>query len=151
MMEEKKFAGNGLSRREMMARTVWAGLGAIRRKAFEAIKGFDADRYPRPSIEDIELGDRLRRLEIRRQERMRDSARQFRMVLVDDGDRRIAHFLRAALRLRHDSEREAVDDQPQQHEIAHKAAQLLGTEPEDVGEGSHRGAAALAFLLAEQQ
>jgi hypothetical protein len=43
------------------AQTFWAGLGAIRRKAFEAIKGFDADRYPRPSIEDIELGDRLRR------------------------------------------------------------------------------------------
>jgi glycosyl transferase family 2 len=41
------------------ARTFWAGLGAIRRNAFEAIGGFDADRYPRPSIEDIELGDRL--------------------------------------------------------------------------------------------
>jgi cellulose synthase/poly-beta-1,6-N-acetylglucosamine synthase-like glycosyltransferase len=43
------------------AQTFWAGLGAIRRSAFEAIGGFDADRYPDPSIEDIELGDRLRR------------------------------------------------------------------------------------------
>lgn len=43
------------------AQTFWAGLGAIRREAFEAVRGFDAERYPRPSIEDIELGDRLRR------------------------------------------------------------------------------------------
>ena len=37
----------------------WAGLGAVRREAFEAAGGFDADRYPRPAIEDIELGCRL--------------------------------------------------------------------------------------------
>jgi len=42
------------------AQTFWAGLGAIRREAFEAMEGFDAKRYPRPSIEDIELGERLR-------------------------------------------------------------------------------------------
>ncbi len=42
------------------AETFWAGLGAIRREAFEAVGGFDADRYGRPSIEDIELGMRLR-------------------------------------------------------------------------------------------
>jgi GT2 family glycosyltransferase len=41
------------------ATTFWAGLGAIRREAFEAAGGFDASRYPRPSIEDIELGMRL--------------------------------------------------------------------------------------------
>src|SRR5262249_37053077 len=40
--------------------TFWAGLGAVRRDAFLAAGGFDADRYPRPSIEDIELGGRLR-------------------------------------------------------------------------------------------
>ena len=28
MAEEKKFAGDGLTRREVMARTAWAGLGA---------------------------------------------------------------------------------------------------------------------------
>ena len=34
----------------------WAGLGAVRRSAFETAGGFDAERYPEPSIEDIELG-----------------------------------------------------------------------------------------------
>ncbi|HVD38068.1 MAG TPA: glycosyltransferase [Solirubrobacterales bacterium] len=43
------------------AETFWAGLGAVRRDAFEAAGGFDADRYPQPSVEDIELGMRLRR------------------------------------------------------------------------------------------
>lgn len=41
------------------ATTFWAGLGAVRREAFDAVGGFDADRYRRPSIEDIELGMRL--------------------------------------------------------------------------------------------
>ncbi len=43
------------------AETFWAGLGAVRRTAFLAVGGFDAARFPRPSIEDIELGYRLRR------------------------------------------------------------------------------------------
>lgn len=43
------------------AETFWAGCGAVRKNAFLAVGGFDADRYPRPSIEDIELGYRLRR------------------------------------------------------------------------------------------
>jgi glycosyltransferase involved in cell wall biosynthesis len=38
------------------AETFWAGLGAIRRSAFP---GFDADRYPAASVEDVELGLRL--------------------------------------------------------------------------------------------
>ena len=37
----------------------WAGLGAVRRAAFDEVGGFDAARYPRPSIEDVELGTRL--------------------------------------------------------------------------------------------
>ena len=41
------------------ASTFWAGCGAIRRGVFEAMGGFDP-RYTRPSIEDIELGARLR-------------------------------------------------------------------------------------------
>jgi GT2 family glycosyltransferase len=41
------------------AETFWAGLGAVRRDAFLASGGFDEVRYPRPSIEDIELGMRL--------------------------------------------------------------------------------------------
>lgn len=39
----------------------WAGLGAVRRSSFVEIGGFDAARYPRASIEDIELGGRLAR------------------------------------------------------------------------------------------
>ena len=42
------------------AETFWAGLGAIRRGHFEALGGFDALRFRRPSVEDIELGSRLR-------------------------------------------------------------------------------------------
>ena len=42
------------------AETFWAGLGAIRREAFDAVGGFDERRYARPSIEDVELGMRLR-------------------------------------------------------------------------------------------
>jgi GT2 family glycosyltransferase len=42
------------------ASTFWAGCGAIRRPVFEALGGFDEQRFPRPSIEDIELGYRLR-------------------------------------------------------------------------------------------
>jgi cellulose synthase/poly-beta-1,6-N-acetylglucosamine synthase-like glycosyltransferase len=42
------------------ASTFWAGCGAVRRKAFEQVGGFDETRYRHPSIEDIELGGRLR-------------------------------------------------------------------------------------------
>ncbi len=41
------------------AQTFWAGCGAIRRQAFEGVGGFDAS-YRIPSVEDIELGYRLR-------------------------------------------------------------------------------------------
>jgi Glycosyl transferase family 2 len=41
------------------ATTFWAGLGAVRSEAFLAVGGFDAERYCRASIEDIELGGRL--------------------------------------------------------------------------------------------
>lgn len=42
------------------AETFWAGCGAVRRDAFEAVGGFNTTRFPRPQIEDIELGYRLR-------------------------------------------------------------------------------------------
>jgi Glycosyl transferase family group 2 len=42
------------------AETFWAGLGAVRREAFEAVGGFDPVRFPHPSVEDIDLGMRLR-------------------------------------------------------------------------------------------
>jgi GT2 family glycosyltransferase len=41
------------------ATTFWAGLGAVRRDVFAGAGGFDASRFPEPSIEDIELGMRL--------------------------------------------------------------------------------------------
>jgi glycosyltransferase involved in cell wall biosynthesis len=42
------------------ASTFWAGLGAIRRNVFGAVGGFDCEKFAVPSIEDIELGARLR-------------------------------------------------------------------------------------------
>jgi len=42
------------------ASTFWAACGAIRREVFLAMDGFD-ESYPRPSIEDIELGYRLKK------------------------------------------------------------------------------------------
>jgi glycosyltransferase involved in cell wall biosynthesis len=44
------------------AETFWAGCGAVRARVFTAAGMFDARRYPRPQIEDIELGHRLRAL-----------------------------------------------------------------------------------------
>jgi len=41
------------------ASTFWSGCGAVRRGVFLALGGF-SEAYPRPSIEDIELGYRLR-------------------------------------------------------------------------------------------
>ena len=43
------------------ATTFWAGLGAVRRDAFVRVGGFDEEKFPLPSIEDIELGMRLHR------------------------------------------------------------------------------------------
>lgn len=42
------------------ATTFWAGLGAVRATAFREVAGFD-ERFATPSVEDIELGQRLRR------------------------------------------------------------------------------------------
>ncbi|MCB2117082.1 MAG: glycosyltransferase [Rhodobacteraceae bacterium] len=43
------------------AETFWAGCGAVRKDVFRQIGGFDTDTYKVPSIEDIELGYRIRR------------------------------------------------------------------------------------------
>lgn len=42
------------------ASTFWSGLGAIRRDVFIGMGGFDCKKFKVPSIEDIELGARLR-------------------------------------------------------------------------------------------
>ena len=42
------------------ASTFWAGFGVVKRSVFLAVGGFDVERYPRPSIEDIDLGYRLK-------------------------------------------------------------------------------------------
>jgi GT2 family glycosyltransferase len=51
-------------REEGAADTFWAGCGAIRKQAFLDVGGFDSARYPYPSVEDIELGWRLRQREL---------------------------------------------------------------------------------------
>ena len=38
----------------------WAGLGAVRKQAFESVGMFDAAKYAKPEMEDVELGYRLR-------------------------------------------------------------------------------------------
>ena len=43
------------------AHTFWTGCGTIRREVFLDFGGFDPRLYPRPAIEDIELGYRLTR------------------------------------------------------------------------------------------
>ena len=42
------------------ASTFWSGCGAIRREVFERVGGFDLERFEHASVEDIELGQRLR-------------------------------------------------------------------------------------------
>ncbi|GAB4436420.1 MAG: hypothetical protein Kow0031_18130 [Anaerolineae bacterium] len=42
------------------AGTFWGACGAMRRERYLALGGFDVQRYRRPSIEDIELGYRLK-------------------------------------------------------------------------------------------
>jgi glycosyltransferase involved in cell wall biosynthesis len=44
-----------------LAHSFWTGCGAIRRRAFLEVGGFDPRLYARPAIEDIELGYRLAR------------------------------------------------------------------------------------------
>ena len=56
-MNLRHHATHQVARRE--SATFWAGCGAVRRSAISEVGGFDAARYPRPAIEDIELGLRL--------------------------------------------------------------------------------------------
>lgn len=47
-------------RGKVQSDTFWSGCGAVRRTIFLELGGFDGGRYSRPSIEDIELGFRIR-------------------------------------------------------------------------------------------
>jgi GT2 family glycosyltransferase len=58
--DKRDIGPDGHGNRTREAQTFWTGLGAVRRDAMLAVGGFDADRYPQPSIEDIELGHRMR-------------------------------------------------------------------------------------------
>ena len=42
--------------------TFWAGCGGVRKEVFDRAAGFNQERYPRPSIEDIELGYRMKKM-----------------------------------------------------------------------------------------
>ena len=42
------------------ATTFWSGCGVVRRDAFLRLNGFDIEQFTKPSIEDIELGYRIR-------------------------------------------------------------------------------------------
>jgi len=44
---------------EREAQTFWSGIGLVRRDAFLALGGFDAELFTWPSIEDVELGARI--------------------------------------------------------------------------------------------
>lgn len=45
---------------DMDASTFWSGCGAVNKEAFSAIGGFDAETYRMPSVEDVDLGYKLR-------------------------------------------------------------------------------------------
>ncbi len=48
------------SRAERIASTFWSGCGVVRREQFLDLNGFDTGLFDKPSVEDIELGYRLR-------------------------------------------------------------------------------------------
>jgi len=44
------------------ASTFWSGCGAVKTEVFHEVGGFDENKYSKPSIEDIEMGCRLKRM-----------------------------------------------------------------------------------------
>jgi hypothetical protein len=90
---------------------------------------------------DILLDDLLRRLEVRRQERMGYAAREFRIVLIDECDRGVMQFLGIAPRLHDDRQRKRIDHKSQKHEIVQETPQFLDSEPEYVFSLAHRPSA----------
>ncbi len=48
------------ARAERLASTFWSGCGVVRREKFLGLGGFDTKQFQKPSVEDIELGYRIR-------------------------------------------------------------------------------------------
>src|SRR5208337_5471903 len=55
-----------------------------------------------------------------------------------EGDGGVVHFRRGPLGLRVNGQSERVDHKHDHHDVALEAAKLLGSQPEDVDERSHR-------------
>lgn len=114
------------------ASTFWTGCGAVRRQAFLDVGGFDVERFPVPSIEDIELGYRLRAAggRIRLDPRMQATHLKrwtLRDLVRTDVTRRALPWARLLLR-----REEAVDDlnvTPAERARALLAWALAGTAP----------------------
>ena len=87
---------------------------------------------------DIPFLYQLRPLKQWRKERMRDSTRKRRLILVDDRDRRIVQLLRIASGLQDHGEGKCIDHKSQKHEIVQKAAQFLDAKPVDIFDLPHR-------------
>jgi len=88
------------------AQTFWAGCGAVRQESFAAVGGFDAARYPYPSIEDIELGHRLslgaRKIRLNKQLQVKHLKKwTFRGLLEADILRRAVPWTRLIVEARH--------------------------------------------------
>jgi glycosyltransferase involved in cell wall biosynthesis len=88
------------------ALTFWAGCGAVRREPFVKFGGFNATRYPHPSIEDIELGYRLslggQTIKLNKQLRVKHLKRwTLRSLLKADILRRAVPWTRLILETRH--------------------------------------------------
>ncbi len=59
------------------------------------------------------------------------------LVLVDEGEAGVVDLGLDAAGLRDDRQRERVQDEGDEHGVARQAAQLLETEPEDIGGAAH--------------
>jgi len=86
--------------------TFWAGCGAMRKAVFEEFGGFDAAKYPMPSIEDIALGHKLvcsgRKIRLNKQLKVKHLKRwTFRSLLWADIFYRAVPWTELILNTRH--------------------------------------------------
>jgi glycosyltransferase involved in cell wall biosynthesis len=88
------------------ALSFWAGCGAVRKDIFEKMGGFDAQKYPEPAIEDIELGLKIvkagLRIRLNKQLQVKHLKRwSVRGLLRADILRRAVPWTRLILKTRH--------------------------------------------------